>query len=57
MAELFNAYDLNEDEMNAVKNWLAEYATANEMTHNELVEFISMNTGRILDNVFPSDDE
>lgn len=57
MAELFNAYDLNEDEMNAVKNWLAEYATANQMTHNELVEFISMNTGWILDNVFPSDDE
>lgn len=57
MAELFNAYDLNEDEMNAVNNWLAEYATANEMTHNELVEFISMNTGWILDNVFPSDDE
>lgn len=57
MAELFNAYDLNEDEMNAVKNWLAEYATANQMTHNELIEFISMNTGWILDNVFPSDDE
>lgn len=57
MAELFNAYDLNEDEMNAVNNWLAEYATANEMTHNELVEFISTNTGWILDNVFPSDDE
>lgn len=57
MAELFNAYDLNEDEMNAVKNWLAEYATANQMTHNELVEFISMNTGWILDSVFPSDDE
>lgn len=57
MAELFNAYDLNEDEMNAANNWLAEYATANEMTHNELVEFISMNTGWILDNVFPSDDE
>lgn len=57
MAELFNAYDLNEDEMNAVNNWLAEYATANEMTHNELVEFISVNTGWILDNVFPSDDE
>lgn len=57
MAELFNAYDLNEDEMNAVKNWLVEYATANEMTHDELVEFISMNTGWILDNVFPSDDE
>ena len=57
MAELFNAYDLNEDEMNAVKNWLAEYATANQMTHNELVEFISMNTDWILDNVFPSDDE
>lgn len=57
MAELFNAYDLNEDEMNAVKNWLAEYATANQMTHNELVEFISMNTGWILDNIFPSDDE
>lgn len=57
MAELFNAYDLNEDEMNAVKNWLAEYATANQMTHNELVEFISMNTGWILDNVFPSDGE
>lgn len=57
MAELFNAYDLNEDEMNAVKNWLAEYATANQMTHNELIEFTSMNTGWILDNVFPSDDE
>lgn len=57
MAELFSAYDLNEDEMNAVKNWLAEYATANQMTHNELIEFISMNTGWILDNVFPSDDE
>lgn len=57
MAELFNAYDLNEDEMNAVKNWLAEYATANQMTHNELVEFIRMNTGWILDNVFPSDGE
>lgn len=57
MAELFNAYDLNEDEMNAVKNWLAEYATANQMTYNELVEFISMNTGWILDNVFPSDCE
>ena len=57
MAELFNAYDLNEDEMNAVKNWLAEYATANEMTPDELVEFIGMNTGWILDNVFPSDNE
>ena len=55
LKDSFSEYHFNDEEKNSVLQWLLEYKAANQLSMNELLQFVLMNKCWIICQVFPSD--